>query len=273
VSDEERFFPEFGPLVDAPAPTEGPDRRIPFAHDHRVGPRLPHGHTVGEDLNVHASRYRLPPSVDDEAALEASFVAEKSDVESRPTGSSESLVWRETANDREATSLDGSTAIELVRVDVPEWATVCVERLATYIRATALDQSGQPTGATFVTGCCVDPFARLLHPTDQSPLVVRWSFLGVNSDDPSFDGPAHGVMGRDVQIEPHWSDLRFAWGSRYTTGLQLLVPAGITSVRLVASADSNGASWSLTLGGRVAAWWIGGGPRKRALAAATQRST
>jgi hypothetical protein len=273
ATDAEDLWPEFGPLGDAPATTDGPEGIAPWSHNHRVGPRLPHGWTVGQSWQVHTARHRIPAEVDDDADEAGTLVATPGDVDVRPSGSSEALAWREDVGFRELDDeLDGSLAFEVARLDVPTWGVTNVERLATYLRATPLDDAGEPAGPTFVTACCVDPFGPV-HPTTDTRLRVRWSLIGANSGDPSFDGPAHGVLGRTVQLATHWFDLRYAWGSRYTCGLQLLVPPDITSVRLVATPDAGGSNWSIAVGGRLVVWSIGGGPREAALTAATHRQT
>jgi hypothetical protein len=260
---------EFLHLPDSPPTTTGPFRGLPWAHDHRRGPLLPIGLHLGTDPNVHTSRWGVPAVVNPDVRAQAVAAVERGDVFVRPADSSEALGWRESSAFKPATSINGTVAFEVARIDVPELALVVVERLATYLRATP---GGVEDPTTFVTTCCEDPFGAPTHPTTGQQLLVRWALLAVSSSDPSFDGAAHGVMGTPIQIDPYWNDLRFGWGSRYTTGLQLLVPPGCSSVRLVAIPDGQGAAWTVVVGGRLGVWWIPAGPRQRALAAATSRA-
>jgi hypothetical protein len=260
---------EFSLLPDSAPTTTGPFRGLAWAHDHRVGPLLPAGLFIGTDPNVHTSRWGVPAVVNDDARRSAAAVVAGGDVLMRPADSSEAIAWREVSDARSATVLDGTRGLEVARIDVPEQALVVVEGLATYLRATPV---GVEDPTTFVTDCCSDPFGAPTHPTGGEQLRVRWALLGVASSEPSLDGAAHGVTGIPIQIQPYWSDLRFAWGSRYTTGLQLLVPPACTSIRLVAIPDAQGAAWTVSVGGRLRVWWIPAGPHGRALEAATSRT-
>lgn len=273
---------DWGELPDAVAMTDGPERAQPYGQDPRVSSRLPRGHTVGQSPTAHAARHRAPADVEFDAAAAAASAAAPGDQYVRPAESSEALAWDELANHRVPPLLMNdpthappitAVALELVRVELPEWRLAVVERLACYLRVVALDVAGAPTGTEFVTtGCgCYDPFPDFVHPVGGAPLTIRWSLLGLSSDDPTLDGLPSNVMGTPIQLQPHWSDLRFGWGQRYTTGLQLEVPTGVTSVRLVASVAS-AARWRVTVGGRLGIWRIGGGPRGAALRAAQSRA-
>jgi hypothetical protein len=261
---------------DAPI-TEGPERSNPYAHDPRLASRLPSGATVGQGSRVHVARHRAEPDVLPDSGAAATWAATPGDTTVRPADSSEALEWREPVRRRPELTTGGrvpnlGVVLELVRVDLPDWRLAVVERLATYLRVTPV---ASPAGETFVTdGCgCYDPFADFLHPDNQAPLEIRWSLLGLAASDPSFDGlpPSCLPSSSAIQLHPHWSDLRFGWGQRYTTGLQLEVPSGVTSVRLFATIFST-AAFRVVVGGRLGVWWIGGGPRAAALRAAVSRT-
>lgn len=259
--------------------TWGPERRLPYAHDPRLSARLPSGTTIGQSLDAHTARHRAPANVEPNSSQAASWAAEPGDVFVRPADSSEALAWREPTRFRtiEVNGLRGtqSVVVDLVRVELPSWRLAVVERLATYLRVVALDTGGQPTGSQFVTdGCgCYDPAPDFVHPVTQQPMVIRWSLVGLAAGDPTFDGlPGETVPNSEaIQLSPHWTDLRFGWGQRYTMGLQLEVPSGVTSVRLLATVQT-AARWRLTVGGKLGVWWVGGGPREAALKAAVSRS-
>lgn len=261
----------FSPTTEPPAPTDGPERLMPWRRNPR-GLGLPHGMTVGQSDDVQINTFRRPAIVSDESDEAAAESAAASDQLLRPAGSNESLRWRESVRFRDVVVADGSTSLEIARLDVVGGALVVVEQLATYLNATPLDEAGEPAGPAFVTGCCVDPRGPV-HPTTSERLIVRWSFFGVDRSQGSFDGPSHFVDGVAIQLATSWNDLRFAWGSRYTEGLQLEVPPVVESVRLVATPDQGASSWSIAVGGRLVVWSIAGGPRGRALTAATSRTT
>lgn len=262
--------------------TDGPEQGPPYAQDFRVTPRLASASTVGQHPLIHTARHRTPAEVEANATAAVAFTTVPGDVIVRPAESSEALAWREPVRVREPVTTPGrfggtlGVVLELVRVDLPEWRLAVVERVATFIRVAALNSAGQPIeGTEFATdGCgCYDPFPRFVHPEDpQGALSVRWSLLGIGADDPAFEGvPGSAIPNDGVQIQPHWFDLRYGWGQRYTTDLRLVVPSGVTSVRLLATVTS-AASWSVEVGGRLAVWWVGGGPREAALEAAIHRS-
>lgn len=252
--------------------TDGPERSQPYAHNPRVDSRLPRGATVGQAPGAHTGRHRVPAEVQPDSDEAAQWAATPGDQWVRPADSSEALVWREPVQVRPDVITPGrlptGVVVELVRVDLPDWRLATIERLATYLRVEPVDG-----GDVFVTdGCgCYDPFPVFVSPA--GPLTVRWSLIGLSAQDPGFDGlPAHTVPSLGVQLQPHWFDLRYGWGQRYTTGLQLEVPSGVTSVRLLATIESAGA-WRVRVGGRLGVWWIPGGPRGAALEAATRRTT
>jgi hypothetical protein len=271
---------DWTPFVELPDDvgiTEGPERRAPFAQDPRVDPRLPRGWTVGQGPRAHTARHGAPAEVEIDSGDAATFAATPGDVFVRPADSSEALEWREPV--RRRASFDtpgrftGGVVFELVRVDLPDWRLAVVERVATYLSVVSIPADEEPV-VTFTTdGCgCYDPFPDLVHPGTQQVLDVRWSLLGLSISDPSFDNlPAHCLPNTGVQLQAHWPDLRYGWGQRYTTGMQLQVPSGVTSVRLFATVQSEGA-WRVKVGGRLGVWWIGGGPRAAALQAAIKRT-
>lgn len=272
----------FDELPDAPATTLGPFRSPARAHDHRLSPRLPTGYTVGQAPHVHAARHRGEAAAPILSGEAASFGADPGDEVSRPADAAEALQWFEPVRVREAFELPGGrvspelgTSLEVARVDLPSWRLAVVERIATYLRLQALDAAGEPTGSPFITtgDGAYDPFPAFIHPVTLEPLDLRWSLLGVARARASFDGaPIAGLAGQPIQLEQTWADLRFGWGQRYTQGLQLEVPSGVTSVRLVATAASDPVSrWSVVVGGRLGGWLLAGGPRGAALRAATSR--
>lgn len=273
----------FAVLPDAPQLPPGPYVVLPRAADFRLGPRLPSSSTVGSSPRVHTARHRAPAGVTLLSSAAASWAAERGDELTRPAESAEALQWFEPVGRRPCLdtatirggSIDLGTSLEIARADLPGWRLAVVERVATYVRVQALTTGGQPSGSPFVTlgDGGYDPFVELLHPVTSEPLGLTWSLVGVARTRPSFDGaPLVGVGGEPVQIQPQWNDLRWGWGQRYTVGLQLEIPTGVTSVRLVATiATSSSSRWRVCVGGRLGGWWIGGGPRGAALAAAISR--
>lgn len=225
---------------------------------------------MGEGAAAHAARYRQPAEVLETNEAAQTFATHTSDVLLRPSGSSEAIHWTESARVRDVQASNGATSLEVARLDLPLGALVVVERLATYLRAQALDDAGEPVGEPFVTGCCADPFGPW-HPTSGERLDVRWWLVGAPRQRAAMDGPAHAISGSPIQIEPSWNDLRYEWGSRYSVDLKLVVPKSIESIRLVAVPDSGASPWSIKVGGRLAAWSIAGGPKERALTEATRR--
>jgi hypothetical protein len=226
----------------------------------------------------------LPAYVVPDSGDAASWAAAAGDVE-RPADSSEALAWREPAQAVTPAELfteltTAGVVRQLVRVDLPLRRLAVVERVATYLRAVPTDREGVALGPVFTTTGAgdYDPFQVLIHPTDQSMLVVRWSLLGLNTNDPEYSGvPGYMLPHEPIQIAAHWSDLRWGWGQRYTTGLQLEVPAGKTSVRLFATIATSSTgrlpgAWRVSVGGRLAVWTISGGPRRAALTAAVKRT-
>ncbi len=278
-------FELFQDLPDYGSLTSGPWRARAFAHDPRVASRSAHALTCGSEPAIHSARHRTPAIVADWAEVAAQYVTTPGDLYTRPADSSEALAWRELARVAELPDVLPRTgdgfAVQLLELEVPQWAGVVVERVATYLDVQALDDEGEPIGDRVRTAefCCSDPFPEFVHPTTGTELRFRWALLAVKAGDPPlvFGSPAsHVPTSSATQILQTWDDLRFAWGSRYSTDLRLVVPAGASSIRLYAIAEETGplgaSPWRVRVGGRLGVWWIGGGPRGRALAAVSERS-
>lgn len=272
----------FADLPDAANASFGPFVASPRAGDFRLAPRLPSGATVGQSPHVHTARHRWPAQVQAHAGPAASFGAAPGDELTRPAEAAEALQYFDAVSRRPCidTGTIRDPAIgetrQVARVDLPGWRLAVVERVATYLRAQALDTAGDPiAGSLFVTSANggYDPFPDLDHPITGEPLDLRWALVGVRRDRPSFDGlPAANIAGEAIQIQPYWTDLRWGWGQPYTLGLQLEVPSGVESIRLVATvATSSSSRWRVCVGGRLGGFWISGGPRGSALRAATSR--
>lgn len=187
-----------------------------------------------------------------------------------------------------------SLFFELVRVPVIRWGIAVIERLATFVRAQALNDQGAPAGPpvilggnlgntvssvlaappTNMTDPCPFPFASAFIDGRALSLTFRAIFQGNSRLDGSYD-PAFMVAGPNFPtgfpVLPEWSDMRYAWGSRYTENLKLITGEhGWVRVLVridVAGGGAVGSGWDLEFCSRLAGYRQNAGP-----AGAAQRS-
>ena len=255
----------------------GPLTSPPWAHDHRVGPRMLLGWTLGSDPTTHVARYGARPSILLDVTAAERWTNRDSDQTTRPMASSEAVVWLDSVRSYTlATPQPLALAWEVAELVCPVYGATIVEVVATYLHAQALDGAGEPTGAPFVTSAGSDPFALPLPHPNGGELAITWALVGVgeHSGRALAGDPAEWVPAESsIQVDPRWSDLRFAWGSDYSRQLRLVVPRSGRRVRLYAIVRPTSASWAVRVGGRLSGFAVPGGPRRAALDAVVHRWT
>ena len=207
------------------------------------------------------------------------------EAQNRPGYSSERIRWFEhTAfTDPFVTAgfnLNQIQVFELVRAMSPHTSLLTIERLATYLRAQALTDTGQPVGDPFVTSPNTDPLAVVAHPETTTELRVRWRFL-VQREDPNEPRPpplvnaSFGELpidGLNVgQLPRDWNDFRYSWGSRFADSHQAVYSSG-SLARLFLIVNGETDRWSLRAGGILGGYTQPGGREHAAWTSATRRS-
>jgi hypothetical protein len=280
--------------LEAPAWVDDPAKRYPpLVQDPRVATRTPASQLLGYpgygpsgDASRLGERYwGVAPDMPAPDALARSLgAARQTWTDTRPGDAVEALRWAEQVGGPPTITVDDELAPELfyevTALRFQARSLAVLEQLATFYRAGALDEAGQPVGNLFIGSACeCDILARAQHPVNQGELVVRWILLRTSATDegPPLAGvPEHHLplADSDLGLPREWSDLRFAWGNRYTRDFRCVVRGdGGSTLRLFAGLRSTGraARFRVDLRGRLAGWSQIAGPLATAFTSSRER--
>lgn len=251
-----------------------------------------------------AFRWGVPWAVDPERVCTADLIARKfRDRRSRtafPAFDREAVVWFDDIGKfnlpAQTVEANAVFSCEVARCDSQSYGMVVVQRLATWARVQAIDADGNPDGnsidlaetfnndAPTLGRAFGSPFPfPLVHPSDPSrSLTIEWRL--VYQDVPSLSTSVPVILppGAGTQRVPAartwkaWDDMRYGYGSRYTTGMQIQYTGhGIWRLFAIAKVagltEVGGLGFSVQVGGRLAGFTQLGGDYSRARLDATRR--
>lgn len=185
-------------------------------------------------------------------------------------------------------TLDGQARVwELVRMPFVYWGVGVVERVAVNVIAQALDGDGVAVGPAFNVATlgplfqlgspnpCPFPIA---HPiADLAPLTLEFSLLNyihsrrISDEPPMLTAALATQLPLADNIVSPWSDMRYFWESRYSTGNQW-IRGGHSLVRFFVAITSGAGVWELQVCGRLSGFWQYAGRDGGALRNALVRS-
>jgi hypothetical protein len=223
-----------------------------------------------------------------DATAQSLEAAKQSWQQTRPGDAVEALRWADAVAGPSGTiDIDnnaGELWYEVAALRFQARSLAVLEQVATYYRARALDGQGQPTGDLFVGTSCAQCDDLLARPAaGVAELAVGWKLMRTATveDAPRVvAAPRHHLPAGDSDfgLPNEWTDLRFAWGGKYTRDLRCVVPGdGGSTLRLFVGLQvvnvprEETQAFRVQVRGRLAGWSQVAGPLGSALAAAQAR--